>query len=878
MKNKVVKKILSNKLYILSFIIATMVIGLLYKLNNTTPFGTQSLLCVDFYHQYGPMMAELYDRMHNFSSFIYSFNMAMGLPFFRNFLNYLSSPFNLLMLLFNRENLLTSYSFIIGLKAVMSCVTMVYYLSKKFKTKELYLIPLGIIYAFSAYFTAYYWNIMWLDGMVFVPLITLGIENIVNTGKWKLYTFSLAIMLIANYFIGYMICFYAVVYFIFYLIYKIKLKKGHIKEAIILFIKRCFTFGIASLIGGMLTFFLLIPMFSSLTSISATGDIIPSTQYYSFELIDYLKAHLTGVSTTVFASDAITPPNVSCGILSVALLLGYLLNLEIPFKNKLCYFGILGFFILAFFSPQLDFILHGFHVPNDLPYRYSFLYSFVLVVICAYSMINIKKIKYPLTALGYVFLMVLLLAISKDNWAGISTNMIYINMILLTLYFIFYSAAYFVDHLQVLFYIAIIMVSCMDVVITVNHNWDISQVMSIFYEDYDVTKELLDYVKDYDDELFYRIENTNMMTLNDASWYNYYGMTTFSSMAYEDLALLQNNLGMPGNQINSYYYVQSTPIYDLMFDIKYFIGDQNDFNRYSTIHTIEETAVQFDYNIGLIYGTNKELLNWNFLGGNPFIIQNDFIEKASGVNDVLIPSNLLNVDEVYNDGAYTILKYEYENTFDNLYLYSNDFSVDFMIIGDCLYYKNDNYLTYTTENEELTYYYMDDYSEQKVININSGEDVITLYVGYNTYYSNAFDLYTIDNAKFYQAYEILNSKKFDMTSFEEDRIVGNITLTEDDIVYTSIPYDKGWKVYVDDKLVDTYALGNALLAFDAEEGTHKIVLKYTIPYSTIGIIISSFTAFGLLINEIYGKKIRNKIKKCFNSLKLKLIIKKDKTI
>ena len=102
MKNKVVKKILNNKLYILSFIIALIVISLLYKFNNTTPFGTQSLLCVDFYHQYGPMMAELYDRMHNFSSFIYSFNMAMGLPFFRNFLNYLSSPFNLIMLLFKK--------------------------------------------------------------------------------------------------------------------------------------------------------------------------------------------------------------------------------------------------------------------------------------------------------------------------------------------------------------------------------------------------------------------------------------------------------------------------------------------------------------------------------------------------------------------------------------------------------------------------------------------------------------------------------------------------------------------------------------------------------------------------------------------------------
>ena len=247
--------------------------------------------------------------------------MAMGLPFFRNFLNYLSSPFNIIMLLFTKKGLLTSYSFIIGLKAVVSCCTMVYYLSKKFKTKELFLIPLGIIYAFQAYFSAYYWNIMWLDGMVFLPLITLGIENIVNKQKWRSYTVFLAIMLIANYFIGYMICIFAVVYFLIYNTYKIKLKKDTIKKEIKKWLKNTFIFGASSLLGGMLTFFLLIPMFTSMSSISATGGSIPTSQYYDFQIIDFLKEHLTGVHTTVFASDDITNPNVSCGILSVALLL-----------------------------------------------------------------------------------------------------------------------------------------------------------------------------------------------------------------------------------------------------------------------------------------------------------------------------------------------------------------------------------------------------------------------------------------------------------------------------------------------------------------------------------------------------------------------------
>lgn len=855
MKNKIKKLITNNKLYILSFIVGIIIISILFKLNNVAPFGDRSLLCVDFYHQYGPMLAELYDRLLSGENLLYSFNMAMGLPFFRNFLNYLSSPFNLIMLLFQRKDLITSYSFIIGLKAIFSCVTMVYYLSKKFKTKELYLIPLGIIYAFSAYFSAYYWNIMWLDGMVFLPLITLGIENIVNKNKWKFYTITLAIMLIANYFIGYMICIYSCVYFILYALYKTKLKKGEIKKEILNFIKKCFTFGIASLLAGMLAAGLLLPMAHSMASISATGGTIPTSQYYAFEVIDYIKSHLTGTTTTVFASDEITNPNISCGILSVALLLAYLLNLEIPLKNKIFYFLALGFFILAFFSPQLDYILHAFHVPNDLPYRYSFLYSFILVLIAAYSLINIKKIKFPILAIGYVFLMVLLLSIAKDNWAGISQNMVYINMILLTLYFIFYSGIYFMNQMKTLFYIALIIVASIDVIVSINYNWDITQELPVFYSDYEDTKELLNYIKDNDNELFYRIENTNMMTLNDASWYDYYGMTTFSSMAYENMAILQYNLGMPGNQINSYYYVQSTPIYDLMFNIKYFIGDANDQNRYTITKELEETANEFSFNVGLGFGVSDKIDNWDYVLTNPFEIQNDFIWESARVKDVLYPATLLNTEEIYQDEAVTILKYEFENTYDNLYFYSRDYGIDFIIIGEALYYNSENYSTYASYNDELIYNYVESYDEKKVININSGEDKVTLYVAYNSYYSDAFQMYTIDHEKFSEAYNIYKNHKLDLTKFEEHLIEGNINLDDNMDIYTSIPYDEGWHAYIDGKEVETYALGDALLVIKGIEGNHKIKLVYKAPYMTVGIIISILAATGIMIHTLIEKNI-----------------------
>ena len=91
-------KILSNsKLYVLTFLVSAAIISIIFIFNRVTPFGGKSLLCVDFYHQYGPMLGELYDRLHGSGGFLYSFSMGLGLPFFRNFLNYMSSPFNLII-------------------------------------------------------------------------------------------------------------------------------------------------------------------------------------------------------------------------------------------------------------------------------------------------------------------------------------------------------------------------------------------------------------------------------------------------------------------------------------------------------------------------------------------------------------------------------------------------------------------------------------------------------------------------------------------------------------------------------------------------------------------------------------------------------------
>jgi uncharacterized membrane protein YfhO len=432
-------------------------------------------------------------------------------------------------------------------------------------------------------------------------------------------------------------------------------------------------------------------------------------------------------------------------------------------------------------------------------------------------------------------------------------------MILLTLYFIFYSGSVFINSLKNVFFIALALAASIDAVVSINYNWNITQELNNFYKDYDATEELLEYVENDDDSEFYRIENVTMMTLNDPSWYNYHGLTTFTSMAYESMASLQHKLGLPGNHINSYYYAQTTPIYDLMFDMKYFIGITNDEVRYTPIKTIEETANKFNYNIGLGYGTNEALKGWNYSSSNPFEVQNNYIFNATGVENVLEKMSPTSSEELYNDGNYYVVKYEFDNPNDNMYFYTESYSIDYFIIGNCLYYKNNNYTNYDNVSDELYYSMLDDYEETKIVNISSNDDKVYIYVGYNSYAPQSFYVYNINQKKFEDAYNKLNKNKMTITKFKENNIEAYID-TDTSYVYTSIPYDEGWTVYVDGEKVNTYALGDALLTFDITPGTHKIVFKYVPKLLGLGILSTTISTIIIIILCNY-KKFKKKAKK-----------------
>ena len=57
-------------------------------------------------------------------------------------------------------------------------------------------------------------------------------------------------------------------------------------------------------------------------------------------------------------------------------------------------------------------------------------------------------------------------------------------------------------------------------------------------------------------------------------------------------------------------------------------------------------------------------------------------------------------------------------------------------------------------------------------------------------------------------------------------------------MFTSIPYDKSWTVYVDGTPVSTQKVGDAFLAVELSAGTHTIEMKFTAGNYKAGLVIS----------------------------------------
>lgn len=860
-----------HRFVVLSAVLAGVALLIIFMAYQVFPFGDNTVMRMDLYHQYGPLFAELYTRVVNHQSLLYSWTSGGGSSFLGNYLNYLSSPLTALIFLFDKADISFAITFLVFIKCILSASSFSFYLQKS-QNKASYISScFGVFYAFSAYFLAYYWNVMWLDGMILLPLIALGIESIINNGSAKIYVISLSLLFLSNYYMGFMSCIFAVIYFIAYYVISSKFnekinsnlvfEKHYSFKALMnnKIFNRAVKFGIWSIAAAGICAITLVPTFIILRTSSATSGSFPTTFESYFNIFDFITSHLAGLETTIRSSGDDVLPNVYSGMLACLLVPLFVINKDIRFKEKATYIILLLFFLFSFDNNCLNYIWHAFHFPNDLPFRFSYMYSFILLTIGFKAITKLKSVGLNdiiFVGLGWVFF---ICTAQKLSTTKMSELTIYISLAFIIIWsgFLYLKRKNTLDKF-VLSALAVVICFC-EVVIADTKPILITQNNEDYKKNYSTYTEAFGKIHDTDDD-FYREELCYLETRMDPSYYGYNGMSVFSSMAYEDFSQLQYSLGMFGNRINSYTYFPQTPVYNMMFGVKYLVYSDIGLEPNNRIYeykfsTQDEIAKVYEnkYYLPVAYCTDTDLEKWNTEEGNPFEVQSDYFERATGYKDVFNEVKYLNTefdnvfgDYVTNNGTYWFNKDSADSTYGyvdititpendgNVYLYITSPDIKSIEVN------SEDIISHTQPIEEpyildLGYYKTGD---EIVIQIDCGSSETS------ETYADIY-AYSLNENVFISGYEKLKEQSINVTEHDDTSIVGTISVKENSYLYSSIPFDKGWSVYIDGEKAETFKIGTSLLGTTIKPGEHTVEYKYSPLGIKIGFAISVLTLLSI---------------------------------
>lgn len=887
-RSKLGQIIIDNQFILLSLFCSALLSILIAVCFGLKPFGDGVILRMDLYHQYGPLFAELYERIKGSGGFLYSWCSGGGSSFLGNFYNYLSSPLSICVIAFGHKNITEAISFMIFTKACLSSATFSYYIKKSLGKSNFLTSAFGVLYAFSGYFIAYYWNLMWLDAMVLLPLVVLGIERIIKKGKPALYIVTLALTMFSNYYMSYMVCIFSVIYFIFYYFCNYKatdklidlrkpLESGNLLNRGKIynirssrFLNSALIFAFASLAAAALTAFALIPTRYILASCSATSGSFPDKLDVYNNLFDFIVNHFADLEPTIRSSGDDVLPNVYCGVLTVLLIPMFYFTKSISLREKISYSCIVAVMFLSFNLNYLNYIWHGLHFPNDLPYRFSFMYSFLILVMGFKALTRIKEISPKIILLCGMGVASFVIIAEKTGQKNLDVNTVFISLAFTVIYTVLlYILTNKKAQVKSISLFMLCMIVC-EYAIASTDNYEMNQSKSNYVSDLGDFNELKSQIDNIEESTHYRMELTNLRTRMDPSWYNYNGVSVFSSMAYEKLANLQQDLGLAGNFINSYTYNLQTPVYNAMFSLKYIFNNLDDIVMNEDLFTEIAgndtfTAYYNNYWLPIAFSCIDNLSNWDIKTGNPFDVQNQFFYLATGIKDVFkrIPINDLystNTDDIIFDESTDYIYFEKVSedfsaditTFfkaeesSNYYVYVNSGAVDSVTIGNSM-----NTMERDIGDEEFIIdagkLMKDDIMSVMIpINDDSSADGINLSV------------YYLDLEEFKKGYNYLKNGALEIEEFNDTHISGKINVT-DNFIYTSIPYDKGWSVEIDGKPVeknDIMIIGGSLLGVKTSNGEHSIRFKYVPKGLKTGAAISVTTLVVLLFIAYVSRKLR----------------------
>ena len=804
---------------LVAFFVPVLVLVVIFAQRGIFPFGEECFLRTDMYHQYAPFFSEFQYKLTHGGSLLYSWDIGMGVNFSALYAYYLASPMNWLVALCPRQFLIEFMTVLIVIKTGLSGLSFTWYLRKHTGTREFGSCFFGIFYALSGYMAAYSWNIMWLDCILLFPVILFGLERLVKEKKGMVYCIALGLSILSNYYISIMICIFMVIYAAV-LVILYPLKKG--KE----FAATAGRFTLYSLLAGGLAAVVLLPEIYALQATASGNFDFPKTVSSYFSIFDMIARHIGNVQTEIGLDHW---PNIYCGVAVLMLLLLYLGNKNIKIKEKAVYFSLLLFFYASFSVNVLNFIWHGFHYPNSLPCRQSFIYIALVLVMCYKAYLELKNTpwKHIVMAFWGAAAFVILAEKLVDNEEQFHFAVFYAAILFLALYtgciYLYHSRKWCRDGVLLAVLGLVFCESAVNMAVTSIPTTS----RTAYVKDNEDTMLLADSIRS---SVFYRIEKGESRTKNDGAWMNFPSASLFSSVASAAMSDFFKSVGCESST-NAYSVKGSTPFIDALFAARYGIypdqqpadslkeqiGRQGSMWLYENKHTLP---------VGFVMPQDMET-NWVLDSGNPANVQND-LSSVLGVSNLLVPAEGVSEGKKFTFTA---------DASGDYYVYVTNKKVEEVSaeIGE---------RSLSFDNVDRGYFLELGY-------LPKGQEVI-LQSKTDGNPAMQAEIWRFDPEAMEEIYQCLSQSPLELSSWTDTGLAGSINTPEGGTMFTSIPYDKGWKIWVDGTAVSGRPVFDAFLGVDLEPGEHKIRLSYEPQGLKTGAVITGVSAAAVAALAVCG--------------------------
>ena len=819
---------------ILAFIVPILIMLICCLVCKIYPFGGQVLSKYDGYYQYAGFTSYYKNVLLGNESLFYSFKGLLGYNFYATSIYYMFNPTNLLCIFSTSENILEYYTFIILLRIGLSGFTMCKYLKYKFKNQSnLRYIIFSISYALMAYNVCYFFNYMYFDTVVLFPIVVLGLDKLIYERKNRLYIIALTLSIISNFYIGYMVCIFSLLYFIYNIVIY-KLDKNIIKDFII-----------SSLLSGFMCMIIIIPEASELLKGKALLYASNKAEYFKFNMnfLNIFYKFLPGSTSNYDLKYGMV--NIYVSLFVIILVIKYFFNKKISKKERITTLIFILFFLLSISFNLLDFAWQLFQRPIWYPNRYIFTFSFFLITIAMKEITNITyktNIKENLIIIISFILLTLYsiisLKIHNDNLKIIS----YILGIILILQYTFFLNNKNAKYLLVMLFFIEVTTNAIFTLKIMGKTTTMTQ----YKTNEEINEKAVKHIKEIEnkDNNFYRMELSTSTVHNSPSLLNYNGINHFNSVKNAKTLNFLNKFNYQVTDDTSVEFNNYNPYLTSLLGIKYINGSK------------DEMYYENVYNENPYMYLNKDALSLGYM-----IYNKEFKESNSSYqNTENLINSMLNTDikrykvfdnfngedteikEIDNKKyviSKTSIKIEMEDKASNSMFLIPSRNISF--VASYSIFIND---------EEIK----DAVIKQSPIFINKGDTYkIIIKSNLSKTELNSLKWYQIDYDKYIEAINELKKNEFNITKYNKDNhIEGNIDVNNDkNVLLLTIPYDKGWNIYVDDNKVNYDICFDSFICLDLDKGKHNIKMNYVPSGFIVGLIISSLA---FIVTIIYIRK------------------------